>query len=654
MSENAVRILMQERAEDKMPGGIMHTEVSGSHSRPRHIAVILTSLIAVFISLYHLYVFLFGFGRLDEIYGHRPIHLLTILVLVFLTYSFSSRKREASEKIPIADSALALLSFVVMIYFVLNTEHFLHRVQLVDHIRKLDWFFGISAIVLVFEATRRAVGPWLPAVTFPFLVYLYVGPFMPGDWYHPGLSIEGIIDAMTMTNFSLWGVTTAVASSYIILFVIFGQFLIRSGAGEFFTQLAYALGGRARGGPAKAAVIASGLLGTVSGSAPANVAVSGAFTIPMMKKVGFKPYFAGAVEASASTGGMIMPPVMGTTIFIMSEITGIPFIRIAMAAFPPAVLYYLALYIQVHMEAVKFGISGLPKEELPRLGQVLRDGWYLALPLVVIVGILSAGYSPIRAAICAIPTTILVSQFRKETRMGIKEIGSALEQGAKSMMIITPTVALAGLIIGGVFISGLGPKLSSSVQGLTGSSPFLALLIGMFSCLILGLPMSGIVSYILTAILIVPALVGMGNELLAAHLFAFYFSVIAALSPPVGAAFFTAAAISRAPPMKTGWHAMLLAIGGFIVPFLFVYRPALVLIGNPIEIASSLTIAGISVSCIALAVSGRILTKLNLIERVLLFSGGMLLIFPGMEYITGGIALTVLTVAWNWRKFRSA
>lgn len=602
------------------------------------------TLMAAAISLYHIGALAF-FS--PEIFTHRPIHLLSLLALAFLTYSFSDKK---VEKIPVMDVILTLLSICIMVYFLSHVERLTLRAPLADPLSIADLSVGILLLLLVFEAVRRVVGFPLVAITFLFLLYAYFGPNLPGVWRHGGMSLPEVIDGMAFALDGIWGIPIAVSASFIILFVIFGQLLLESGGGEFYTDLAKSIMGKWRGGPAKVAVVSSALFGSMSGSAPANVATTGSFTIPMMKQSGFKPHFAGAVEATASTGGLITPPVMAGVLFLMSEITGIPYLSICKAAVIPALLFYTGCFAQIHLEAVKSGLKGLPKEQLPLLGRVLTGGGQFFIPLIVIIWVLLAGYSPIRAALWAMIATILVSMFRKGTRMGVGRILDGLAGGARSSIVVTVGCACGSMIMGIVFQTGLGLKFSSAVITLSGGSFLLALILAMIACLFLGLALSISASYILTYILVVPAVIQMGISPMAAHLFAIYYAVLSVLSPPVGGTFYVAAAIAGAEPMRVGFTAMRLAIAGFIVPFFFVYQPALLMMDTPIRVAMALVTAIIGVVSIAAAVEGCLLKKASLPERVLLFVGGIVLVYPGYLTDITGICLLVVLLALQARE----
>lgn len=622
--------------------------VGGKGELPKGVAKKIITLFAAAISIYHLYALIVGTYELRVL---RPIHLCSLLALAFLTHS--SKKK--SDGVSVIDIILVLLSLSAMIYMILpdHVDRFIYRSALADPLTKADIFFGLVIILLTLEVSRRVMGSWLAGLTAAFLLYGYLGPDLPGMWGHRGLSIPMLIDESVYTLEGIWSVPIGVASTYVILFIVFGQFLLLAGGGEFFTNFAQAIMGSSRGGPAKVAVVASAFFGTISGSASANVATTGSFTIPMMIKIGYRPHFAAAVEAVASTGGLITPPVMAATLFLMSEITGIPYVKICLSAAVPAFLYYLACIIQIHLEAVKTGISGIAREELPSLRRTLWERGQFLIPLIVVVWVLVAGFTPIRAALWAILFTLLVSFLRSETRMGLFLILKALAQGARSTIIVTQGCALAGIIMGITFQTGLADKFSSSVLAISGHHFLLSLLLAMLACLLLGLALPITASYILTVLLIVPAAIQMGVPVMAAHLFVIYYAVLAVITPPAGAAFFVAAALAGASPMKVGFTAMRLAIAGFIIPFFFVYQPSLLMVGSWKEILIEVSTSIIGIAALAVAVEGWLLRETSILERLLIFIGGCVLIYPGLETDVIGLSLLSLGVALQCVKIRT-
>lgn len=594
------------------------------------------------IALYHIYTFVLG---TYEAFTHRSIHVGSILALCFITYSFSSKKL---NKFLFFDLVLALLSLSMMVYFIVNTERILYERMAMapGSLTALDIFLGVVFILMLFEASRRAMGSILGLIALIALLYAYFGRYLGGMWYHSGFSFVQILD---FTVFGLEGIFTTpvgISSTYIMLFLIFAGLIQVSGAADFFTDLAFSLAGKYRGGPAKVAVLGSAFVGSITGSAAANIAITGSVSIPMMKKYGFPNYFAGAVEAAASKGGMILPPVMAGTVFIMSEFTGVSYWNICVAAAIPALLYFLGVFVQVHLYSVKHGMVGLDASQIPPFWPTLKKGGHHFLPFVVLVGLLVRGNSPIFAALWSMPAILIVSWFRRKTRIGFKAVLKGLNAAVMMIRLIMLAVAMAGIIMGVVMYTGLGGKLMGAVAGFSGDRLFLALFIAAATSFALGLTLSMVASYILTAILIVPAVVKLGVAPLAAHLFSIYFASIAVITPPVGGAFYQAAALAEAPPFKTGWTAARLAFGGFVIPFFFVYNPSLLLIGSLTDTLISLTFTIIAIVSMAVAIEGWLFTKLRVPQRLLLIVAGFFGIFIDPIRTSIAFGLIAIVVAW--------
>lgn len=586
----------------------------------------LTTIFAIAYSLYHLWVFVYGAGKLN-LFQHRSTHLLLILSLAFLVYSSTKKKQ---GRIPVIDIILALMPLAILAYMFINLRRITLWLSLIDSVSPLDIIFGTVLILLILEGARRVAGMPLVIVTLVFLAYMFFGQHLGGLWWHYELPFYRVIDILFLSTEGLWGPLMGISSTYIILFVIFGQLMLQCGGATFFVDIANAIAGGGRGGPAKVAVVASALFGTVSGSQVANVATTGSFTIPMMKKMGFKPAFAGGVELSASMGGMIMPPVMAATVFLMSEIAGIPYVTIIIAAFIPACLYFFAVFWQVHLESIKLGIGKIPKEERPSPWKVLKEGGQFLAPLVIIIVILMMGYTPIRAALWAIGAVLAAALVRKETRKNfISSVLKGLEDGAKTSIMVVLAIAAGAIMVGVVLPTGLGGKFGSMVMLFAGGNLIPVLIIAMLASLVLGAPLSVAATYILTAIMIVPVTVGMGVPPMAAHLFAIYFAVIAPMSPPAGPAMFLAGGMAGADPMRVGFIGMRLAIGIFILPFMFVLNPALLLMGTPLQIIAAVITAAVALFALATGFEGWLVIKTTWWERVFLFVGGLLLVFPG-------------------------
>ena len=596
-------------------------------------------------SAYHLYTGAFG---APEAMLHRSTHLLFALALVFILYPAS--RRFDRHRVPIYDLALIAVAVAATAYLYVRHDHVVTRFFYVDPLLPEEFVLGGATILLVLEATRRIMGLTLPILASIFLGYALAGPYMPGILQHRGQSIETVIDQMYLVPEGIFGIPLGVSATYIILFIIFGAFLEKSGVGDFFIVLSKAIAGGSRGGPAKVAVVSSALFGTISGSAVANVVTTGNFTIPLMKKIGYKPHFAGAVEAASSTGGQIMPPIMGAAAFVMAEFTGIPYIEIIKHAALPAVLYFGAIFASVHLEALKTGLKGLPKAEIPNLGRTLLTGGHLLLPIPLIVGLLFAGYTPMYAAIVATIATIGLSWLRKETRMGPKEIWFALERGAMNTLTVAVACATAGIIIGVVALTGLGLKFTSVVLAMSAGNLIPALVLTMIAGLILGMGLPTTPAYIVQAALLIPALIQMGIVPIAAHMFAFYFAIISAITPPVALASYAAAGVAQSDAMRTGWTAMKLGATAYIVPFMFAFSPALLLVGPPEKTVQAMITASIGVFCLAAGLQRWMLTHANLLETALLLAAAATLIHPNI--VTDVVGLVMFAAVIALQRFR--
>jgi len=580
----------------------------------------ITALIAVGMSSYHLFTGSFG---APEALLHRSIHLLFTLVLVFLINPLSKKQRKWW-----LDGVFISLSLISIIYLFWNYEYFVTRYPYVHPLSKFDLILGIIITLILLEAARRSIGLAMPITAVVFIIYAYLGPHMPGLLRHAGQNTETIVDQLYMTTEGIFGIPLGVSATYVILFVIFGAFLERSGTGQFFMELAAATTGKTRGGPGKIAVISSGLFGTISGSAVANVMVTGQFTIPMMKKTGFQPHFAGAVEATASTGGQIMPPVMGAAAFVMAEFTGLPYITVCKHALIPAVLYYLSCFMAIHFEAIRTNLKGM-LEEVPSLISVFLNKGHLLLPVVIIIYMMFAGYTPMYACIFAIISVVILANLKKASRMGVIKIFQALEEGAKGTVSVAIACACAGIIIGVINLTGLGLKFTSFVLLLAGESLALALFFTMIAGIILGMGLPTTAAYIVMAALLVPALVKLGIPTIAAHMFAFYYAIISAITPPVALAVYAGAGLAGSNMWKTGFAAVRIGAPGFIIPFMFAYEPSLLFIGSSWSIITSFFTASIGVVMLAAGMMGWFLRETNWIERILLIAAAILLIKPG-------------------------
>lgn len=602
--------------------------------------------LAFILGLFHLYTSTFG---VLEAFLHRGIHLSGMLVVIFLTQPIVKDRKRYGPVLKILDLVLILLTVTVGLYQTLQSNTLLLRA---GNPSTADIYLCILLILLVLEGTRRTIGLALSLVCIVFLLYTYLGPYLPPFIGHAGYSVREIADIQFLGTHGLFGMPLGVMATYIIIFVMFGSTLGESGASEFFNKLSKSLVGHKTGGPAKVAVVASGIMGSVSGSVVANVVTTGSFTIPMMKERGYRPAFAGAVEATASTGGQLMPPIMGAAAFLMAEFLNVPYIKVAFAAALPALLYYISVGITVHLEAVKQGLSNIPKEDCPKASSVIKEGGILLIPLLLLTLLLIRGYTPMRAGLLGIGSLIVIvmgmniqkNGLRIGFLFGLKSLFFGIQKGVLGAIGVTAATAAAGIIIGCVAQSGLGLRLTSLILSAAGDSLILTLLLMGIACLILGMGMPTAGAYIIVVTLGVPALVKMGIVPMAAHLFVFYMAMMSAVTPPVAVGAYAASSITGASAWQTGLIAFRMAIAGFLIPFVMVYEPALILQGNILSIIQVFisTIAGLF--CIAAGFQGFLIRKLGWIKRILLFAGGVVLVIPGLITDLIGVSLLILVV----------
>lgn len=604
---------------------------------------IAVSAVAIGLSVFQLYAATLGALPAIKL---RAIHLGMIMVLIFLMYPGSSRA--SRDRPTVFDVLLALASTLVGLYIVMRYDSFAISGGLANNV---DYIFGVFTMVLVLEAGRRSIGPILPVMAIIFLSYAYFGNFIPGSFGHPGFTLTRIIEQMYLSTDGIYGVAIGVSATYIFLFILFGAFLGETGMAKFINNISMALAGRSPGGPAKVSIFASGLMGTINGSAVANVATTGAFTIPLMKSVGYRPHFAGAVEAVASTGGQIMPPVMGAAAFIMAEILNVEYKVVMFAALIPAVLYYLACYVGVHMEALKTGLKGLSRDELPNARVVMLERGHLVLPLIVIVYMLVAGYTPTFSAVGGIAATVVVSMLRKSTRMTWRGLIAALDAGARGSVGVAIACGVVGFIVGVTSLTSFGIKLGDNVIGLAGGNLMLTLVLSAITCIILGMGMPTTAVYIVAATMAAPALVKIGINPVAAHLFCFYFGNISNITPPVALAAFTGAGIAGANPNQVGFTAVRLGIAAFIVPFMFVYSPELIMQqGSALDILLAAVTAIIGVIGLGAAGARYLITSTTRLEQLLLLVGAVTLIKPGL--VTDIVGISCLIIVYVLQRSR--
>ncbi len=616
----------------------------------------IAAIIAIAMSVFHLWTA--GFGTLLSA-KQRSLHIIFAFVLGFIFYPGS--KKAKKDKISPLDYVFIVLVIIVFGYLFLFNEQIALKAGSVNNI---DLIFGIVAILITLEIARRVVGAALPIVAIIFLAYAYLGPYMPGLLAHRGFSLERIVSHMYLGLEGIMGIPLGVSATFVFMFILFGAVLDKTGVGKFFIDVAYAITGHSKSGPAMTAVVASGFMGSISGSSVANTVTTGAFTIPLMKKTGYKPYFAGAVEAAASTGGQIMPPVMGAAAFIMAEFTGIAYNKIIIAAAIPALLYYFAVGTMVHLEASKLGLKGLPRDQLPKISRIMKKDGYMILPLVAIVFFLLAGYTPLKSAFYAIVFSIviavLVSLIKHNHSFGIKEFLGALESGAKSAVGVACACACAGMIVGVVTLTGLGLRIAELIVSIAGGSLILTLFFTMLASLILGMGLPTTAKYIVLATMAVPALIKLDVNIMAAHLFILYFGVIADITPPVALAAYAGAGIAGANSMKTGFQAVKLALAAFIVPYIFAMDPTLILVEEvvgttvkflPVFKAIPVAVSAmIGIVCLAGAVEGYLFDHCKVYERIPLAIAAFLLLKPGT--VSDLIGLVVLVGIYFLQKQR--
>lgn len=604
-------------------------------------SAVIVSAIAIIWSIFQIYAA--GTGVLDAI-TLRAWHLLFILTMVFLLYPARKNKILVQKYPTIVDLVFIGLSIATLGYLLLNYKEIVLRG---GYLVTTDYVFGAIGIILVFEASRRVVGN-LAILALIFMLYNFLGQWIPGLFGHSGFSVKRIIDYMFYGSEGIFGIALGVSATFVFLFILFGAFLKISGFSQFINDLALTIAGGSPGGPAKVAVLASSLMGMINGSALANVATTGTITIPLMKKNGYTPRFAAAVEAVASTGGQFAPPIMGAVGFVMAEYLGIPYTTVLVAAIVPAFLYYLTLIMVVHFEARRLGLKGLSRENIPKVMVVMKEQGHLLLPLIVLMWMLFAGYTPVYAAVFSILACVVASWFRKETFMGVKKILQALEEGAKGAIGVAIACATIGIIIGTVSLTGLGLTFGYSIMTYTNESLLIASLLVMVMSIILGMGVPGVAAYVIVATVGAPVLENLGVPPLSAHMFVLIYACLSNITPPVALASFVAAGIADANQHKVSLTAMKLGLTGFILPFFFIYEPAL-LLGQTAFSESIIPISTAIIGTISLAagLQGWLLKEASIIQRIILLSIGILMMVPG--YLTDGIGILMLILLLGWQ-----
>lgn len=613
----------------------------------------ITVIISVAFVLFQLYATLSGRIPAQIL---RASHLAFVQALAFLL--FPAFKHLPRNTLPLHDVLLAIVGAACWIYIVINFQQLVRRAGAYT---PLDITVGAIGILVLIESCRRIVGLPILIIAVAFICYAFAGPYLPGFLNHRGYSFQRVVSHLFFNTEGIMGTPIGACSTFIFLFILFGALLESTGIGQFFIDMCNAIAGGASGGPAKVAVLSSALLGTVSGSSVSNTVGSGSFTIPMMKKLGYKGEFAGAVEAAASTGGQLMPPIMGAAAFLMAESLGMPYITIVKAAIIPALLYFTGIFITVHLEAKKLGLKGMPKDELPKfLPLFLRKG-YMVLPLLVIIVFLCMGRTAVYAALMGIVSALLigiVSSFvdmaqGKKPSFTINEVVNIMCAAARNIISVAIACAMAGIIIGIVTLTGIGLKFGAGLISISHGIVFITLFLTMISSIILGMGAPTTANYLITSTITAGAIIGLGIEPLAAHMFAFYFGIIADVTPPVALAAIAGAAIAKAKPIRTAFQATKLAVGAFIIPYMFVFNPQMLMInasvGNVIWIVFTALIGMFGVNS---ALEGYVFRRTGMAERALFLVGGLLCIIP--ESRTDIVGLLIIAVLVMFQLIQNA
>lgn len=599
------------------------------------------ALLSIIFVVFHLYTGFFG--SLETFY-QRGIHLTIGLLLIYLMGLQNAKT--VWEKIINSIGVAGIITSIG--YLFLRFEYItVGRFPMVTPLTSLEKILGVLLVILVIESVRRQVGSALVYVSGVFIIYPFVGPYLPGIFQTRTILWTDIIDQLYMTTEGIFGITIGVSSTILALFIIFGAFIASTGAGNLLFELAAAAVGKSKGGPAKIAVVASGLMGSINGAPTANVATIGALTIPMMTKLGYRPAFAGGVEACASTGGQFLPPVMGAIAFVMVAFTGVPYKEIMMYALIPALLFYLSIYFTVHLEAIRLNLPALESTRTVR--SVLKEYGHMVLPILLLIYLLIKGYSPSLAGATATVFLIITSFLRPKTRPSFGVLLKSFEAGAKSSLVVITSTAVAGIIIGIIDFTGLGDRIASSIVSIGGEHLYLVLVLVAIVAIILGMGMPPVPAYVMQVGLTIPALVDLGIPLVVAHLFVFYFSGLSVITPPIAVAAYAAGGLAGANPMKTGVEAFRIAIPSFIIPFMFVISPALLLQGPILTVLQVTVTAVFGVMCMSVCFQGFLLRSLKLIERLLFFGTGILLMLPMGETIIPGFALLAILVFLQFR-----
>jgi TRAP transporter 4TM/12TM fusion protein len=600
------------------------------------------------LAAFHVYTAVFG---VFEAFTQRSTHLLLVTAAV-LAASFASLEESPGWRVALRIATLALA--VPLVYNIWFGDVFANRMAYVMPLDALSIGMALSGLAGLFVISARLLGPAFGAIVLAFGLYVALGAYLPGALGHRGFGLSWTVDHLWYTKEGVFGIPLGVSATYIYLFVLFGAVLDRCGGGRFMIDLAMALTGRMRGGPAKAAVVGSAMMGTISGSAVANVVTTGAITIPLMKRNGYQPHFAGAVEAAASSGGQLMPPVMGATAFVIAEFVGRPYAEIALSALIPALLFYVGIFCAVHFEAVRTGIAGGVKGR--GVLAAMREGALYLLPIAVIAYAVFV-YSPMRAALYGVTSVLAVAVFYALFRGGIaalpRWIGEGVAEAGRAIGPVAIACAASGIIVGVLSLTGLGITINNAIVAAAGHSLAGALVLTMISSLILGMGLPTVAAYLVQAGVTIPALISLGVEPIPAHLFVFYFAILGNVTPPVAVAAYAAAAVAGSNPDRTGWKAVAISLPAFIVPFMFVSDPVLLLQGSAPEVAASLATAAIGVAALSAAIVGYAFGRIGWPTRVVIAAGALLMLYPGLPSDLAGLTLVGAALAVAWRNHRA-
>jgi len=607
------------------------------------------SVVSISYVFYHMYTTAFG---MPMAYKHRVIHLAFVLTLVFFLYP--AYKGAPKSRPSVGDLVLAGSAIGIAMYMCPAVDNLAIRVGVA---LPMDYLVGFIGILLVIEACRRVLGHELLGLAIVLLLYAYFGKYIPGVLSHQGYSIKRLIYQVYLTTQGIFGIPLGISAKYMVLFVFLGSILSQTGMGEIFNNIAMTITGRSPGGPAKVAVLSSGMMGMINGSAAANVAVTGSLTIPLMKKVGFKPYYAASIEAAASTGGQVMPPIMGTVVFIIAEYTGIPYIKIAEAALIPAVLYFASVFFVVDFRSKKEGLKGLGKKDIPNYKITIKEKGHMVFPIILLVYLLMTQHTPMYSAFYALLTTLVLAYLRPATRMNFKSFYIVIINAARSTLSVAIAMAVAGIIVGVLSITSIGVVVADNILMLSGGNTFFLLVLTMIVCIILGMGLPTTACYIIAGSIAISILKGAGIYDLPAHMFILYFSVLSTVTPPVALSSYVAAGIANADLNKVGWTALRLAAVGFIIPYFFVYSPAMLLIANTkLQIVEAAITGLFGVYFLAGASEGYFFGKAGWVERSVLLGAAFMLLKPGITTDLIGFGMAVFSVAmvkWGNRWIRA-